>query len=691
MGKVENRSFHRFRLRFGVYGFAVMSLLFQSFHLCWSLNEEGLTLLKFRERVVNDPFGALSNWDDHKEDINPCFWLGVECSDGKVIALNLEDLCLEGTLAPELKNLVHIKSINLRNNSFTGTIPQGLGGLEELEVLDLGYNNFCGPLPSDLGSNLSLGILLLDNNKHLGTLSPEIYRLQLLSEFQVDENQLSNTAEGSLSNKESFSCDAVQVKDSRGRRELQGSASQAQLTFEGRVAQAILPLDPPSAPPPPTNNLIPSPVPSPATQNPVTPSPLPGVSISNNETSPPPPLSKSNNGTSPPPFFRAPPKETPPEVPEELPPPQASSNQQKKDKKSSSVGVVVGASVAAAVFVIALAVGIYLWINNKATVKPWATGLSGQLQKAFVTGVPKLKRSELEVSCEDFSNVIGYSPVGPVYKGTLSSGVEIAVNIISVKSSKDWSVALETQFRKKIDTLSKINHKNFVNLIGYCEEEEPFSRMMVFEYAPNGTVFEHLHDEEFEHLNWRMRTRIAMGMAYCLEYLHEQNTPLIQLNLTSSAVNLTEDYAAKISECSLQNEIVADERICTSGHLLNTSSGGPESQIYSFGLVLLELMTGRIPHSAENGLLEEWAIQYLRLDKPLKDLVDPTLTSFQEEQLEQIGQLLRSCLHSNSEQRPTMKLITSRLRLITGITPDEAIPRLSPLWWAELEIASEGR
>lgn len=133
MGKVENRSFHRLRLRFGVYGFAVMSLLFQSFHLCWSLNEEGkwdgfsctglmalaiklflifcfwwkfrggvwrvfwvdlygfiwagLTLLKFRERVVNDPFGALSNWDDHKEDINPCFWLGVECSDGKVIAL----------------------------------------------------------------------------------------------------------------------------------------------------------------------------------------------------------------------------------------------------------------------------------------------------------------------------------------------------------------------------------------------------------------------------------------------------------------------------------------------------------------------------------------------------------------------------------------------------------------------------
>ncbi|XP_022146863.1 probable inactive receptor-like protein kinase At3g56050 [Momordica charantia] len=668
MGEVENRNFHRFRNRLRVYGVVVVSLLFQSFHLCWSLNEEGLTLLKFRERVVNDPFGALSNWNDHKEDINPCFWLGVECSDGKVVALNLKDLCLEGTLAPELKNLVHLKSIILRNNSFTGTIPEGIGGLEELEVLDLGYNDFCGALPADLGSNLSLGILLLDNNKHLGGLSPEIYQLQLLSEFQIDENQLSNTAQGSLGNKESVSCDAVQIKETSARRQLRGPATLARSINQPEATQSPgISLTPPSlAPPPPNNTAV-------------------VIAPKGNET---------DNGTisvpSPPQFSPPPPQfALPPPPPSETSPP-AESNKSTSGK-GPNVGVVAGVSIGAAIFVIALVVGIYLWTSHKATVRPWATGLSGQLQKAFVTGVPKLKRSELEVSCEDFSNVIGYSPIGPVYKGTLSSGVEIAVNIISVKSSKDWSMALETQFRKKIDTLSKLNHKNFVNLIGYCEEEEPFSRMMVFEYAPNGTLFEHLHDEEFEHLNWRMRLRIAMGMAYCLEYLHEPNTPLIQLNLTSSAINLTEDYAAKVAECSLQNEIVADEWTCASRYLLNTSSGGPESQIYSFGLVLLELMTGKIPHSAENGSLEEWAIQYLRLDKPLKELVDPTLASFQEEQLEQIGQLLRSCLHSNPVQRPAMKLITARLRSVTGITPDEAIPKLSPLWWAELEIASEAR
>ncbi|KAI7745080.1 hypothetical protein M8C21_013552 [Ambrosia artemisiifolia] len=108
-------------------------------------------------------------------------------------------------------------------------------------------------------------------------------------------------------------------------------------------------------------------------------------------------------------------------------------------------------------------------------------------------GVPSLQRLELVTACEDFSNIIGTMLDGTVYKGTLSSGVEIAVTSTAITSTKDWNKKLESQFRNKIETLSKVNHKNFVNLIGYCEEQKPFTRMMVFEYAPNGTLFEHLH------------------------------------------------------------------------------------------------------------------------------------------------------------------------------------------------------
>ncbi|MCH98263.1 putative LRR receptor-like serine/threonine-protein kinase, partial [Trifolium medium] len=221
---------------------------------------------------------------------------------------------------------------------------------------------------------------------------------------------------------------------------------------------------------------------------------------------------------------------------------------------------IVAGIVGGAVFILISIIVVYLFKTNKvATVKPWATGLSGQLQKAFVTGVPKLKRSELVAACEDFSNVIGTSPIGQVFKGTLSSGVEIAVASVTTTSLKDWSKTSEVQFRKKIDTLSKMNHKNFVNLIGYCEEDEPFTRMVVFEYAPNGTLFEHLHIKEAEHLDWGTRLRVAIGTAYCLQHMHQLDPPFAHSDLNSSSVQLTDDYAAKISDLSFLSEITSDD------------------------------------------------------------------------------------------------------------------------------------
>jgi serine/threonine protein kinase len=122
--------------------------------------------------------------------------------------------------------------------------------------------------------------------------------------------------------------------------------------------------------------------------------------------------------------------------------------------------------------------------------------------------------------------VIGSSSECILYKGTLSSGVEIAVVSTSADSAKDWSDSSEEQFKNKvtcngqislvssplyaycccilsayrsllfqISVLSKVSHKNLMNLLGYCTCDEPFTRMMVFEYAPCGSLFEHLHSE----------------------------------------------------------------------------------------------------------------------------------------------------------------------------------------------------
>jgi len=323
------------------------------------------------------------------------------------------------------------------------------------------------------------------------------------------------------------------------------------------------------------------------------------------------------------------------------------------------------------------------------TVRPWATGLSGQLQKAFVTGVPALKRSELQAACEDFSNVIGSMSEYMMYKGTLSSGVEIAVVSTTKNSAKEWSKHCETQFRKKITSLSRVNHKNFVNLLGYCQEEQPFTRMMVFEYAPNGTLFEHLHVREDGHLDWPTRLRVAVGIGYCLEHMHQLNPPEILGTLDTSTIYLTDDFAAKIADVFF----CPDEASSATKEMASLQSpalSDRESVVYSYGMVLLEIMSGRFTAS-DGGLLEGWAASFLRGERQLRDVMDPGLsrnTPLPAETVNRLDSVIRSCTDREARRRPAMTEVARRLREITAMPPDAATPRVSPLWWAELEIVS---
>ena len=191
--------------------------------------------------------------------------------------------------------------------------------------------------------------------------------------------------------------------------------------------------------------------------------------------------------------------------------------------------------------------------------------------------------------------------------------------------------------------------------------------------------------KEAEHLDWGTRLRVAMGMAYCLQHMHQLDPPMAHSNLNSQAVQLTDDYAAKVADLSFLKEIVSTETKAGARKHTDIALG---SNVYSFGLTLLEMVTGRLPYSVDTGALEDWTSHYLQGDRPLKEMVDPTLASFQEEQLEEIVALIKSCVHPDPEQRATMKEVSDRLRGITKIIPEAAVPKLSPLWWAELEISS---
>nr|DAD21239.1 TPA_asm: hypothetical protein HUJ06_022702 [Nelumbo nucifera] len=189
--------------------------------------------------------------------------------------------------------------------------------------------------------------------------------------------------------------------------------------------------------------------------------------------------------------------------------------------------------------------------------------------------------------------------------------------------------------------------------------------------------------KEFEHLDWNARMRIIMEISYCLQYMHHDlNQPVAYSNLQSSSVYLTDNHAAKIGEVCLtidarfkSETFVEDE----SEHSKLPPLVDLETNVYSFGMLLIEIISGKLQCSEEGPLLN-WASKYLDDKCNISKMVDPTLKSFKNDELDIICE--------DPMQRPTMREVTSKLREVIAISPEAATPRLSPLWWAELEILS---
>ncbi|KAI5005940.1 hypothetical protein ZWY2020_033183 [Hordeum vulgare] len=636
------------------------------------LNGEGLALLELRARVEEDPHRVFDDWDPM--DGNPCSWSGVQCSDGKVEILNLTGHELAGTLAPEIGSLQRLRSLLLPKNNFHGQIPRDFGGLSALEVLDLSANNLDGTIPKELGTMPLLKQLSLHNNQFQ----------EGVSSFNIQDGAAKQTC--CLSRKlgcwlgsqnwisfnvlrEKYCNNLPSFTESHIMQNLQSLASAMHRRLLGEAGN------------------LPA---------------LSGNTDPGNSTGIERPADVLSLGTGSFPAFPKPDGQIlMPSVPESVENVDAATPKQvpaavtqSADKESSDAKYGIWTYVLiflAAILLISLIIAPILVCRKRGdgSIAPWKTGLSGQLRKAFVTGVPKLNRPELEAACEDFSNILNAQPSCTVFKGTLSSGVEICVVSTSISSINEWSKSSETFFRKKIDTLSRVNHKNFVNLLGYCIENKPFMRMMVYEYAPNGTLSEHLHLKVFEDLDWAARMRIIMGLAYCLQYMHHELDPPVAINdIRSDAIFMTDDYAAKIADVGMWKEVAdrakAAKQDCSSRSELPPDLAG---SVFCFGTLALEIISGKLPEPNDHDPTCIWAAEHLKA-KNYGELVDTVLEEHKANELEAVCEVIEECTDPDPAQRPAMRDVTGKLREVLGVSPEAAAPRLSPLWWAELELLS---
>ncbi|CAN6476982.1 unnamed protein product [Victoria cruziana] len=313
-----------------------------------------------------------------------------------------------------------------------------------------------------------------------------------------------------------------------------------------------------------------------------------------------------------------------------------------------------------------------------------SSSMGSSMSMSLVSSVAPCKLSvkafslaELERATDGFSyvRVLGEGGFGRVYHGILDDGTEVAVKVLTKDNQNG-----DREFISEVEMLTRLHHRNLVKLIGICIEEH--NRCLVYELVPNGSVESHLHgaDKQNAPLDWDARMKIALGAARGLAYLHEDSNPrVIHRDFKASNVLLENDFTPKVSDFGLAREAsdgsqhistrvmgtfgyVAPEYAMT-GHLL------VKSDVYSYGVVLLELLSGRKPVDMSKPPGQEnlvtWARPLLTSQEGLERLVDPSMTGkYNFDNMARVAAIASMCVHPEVSQRPFMGEVVQALKLV---------------------------
>ncbi|XP_047330621.1 probable receptor-like protein kinase At1g80640 isoform X2 [Impatiens glandulifera] len=273
------------------------------------------------------------------------------------------------------------------------------------------------------------------------------------------------------------------------------------------------------------------------------------------------------------------------------------------------------------------------------------------------------------------NNVIGKGRFGHVYKACFNSSLSAAV-----KTFEHGDFDAQKEFQKEVDWLSKIQHHNIVSLLGYCIHGQ--TRILVYEMMHNGSLDFHLHGpSQGSALTWHVRMKIALDIARGLEFLHENCHPVvIHRDIKSSNILLDLNFNAKISHFGLaisggttnKNNVKLPET--TPGYVapeyLSEGKLTDKSDVYAFGIILLELLMGRRPVEETSEFIVNWqAMPQLTDRTKLPKIVDPVIQNTMDvKHLYQVAAVAVLCVQQEPSYRP---LITDVLHSLIPLVPLE--------------------
>ncbi|KAM1909300.1 hypothetical protein ACFX13_038072 [Malus domestica] len=275
-------------------------------------------------------------------------------------------------------------------------------------------------------------------------------------------------------------------------------------------------------------------------------------------------------------------------------------------------------------------------------------------------------------------NLIGEGGFGRVYKGRLDAG-----QVVAIKQLNHDGVQGFQEFIVEVLMLSLLHHTNLVTLIGYCTDGD--QRLLIYEYMPRGSLEDHLFDLSpgQEPLSWDTRIKIAVGAARGLEYLHcKANPPVIYRDLKSANILLDDEFNPKLSDFGLAKLAPVGDKTHVSTRVMGTYGYcAPEyamsgkltlkSDIYSLGVVMLELITGKkaIDCSKRPGEqnLVSWSHPFLKDRRKFVQLVDPLLQGrFPVRCLHHAIAITAMCLQEQPTFRPLITDIVVALEYLAS-------------------------
>ncbi|GLU22944.1 hypothetical protein SLE2022_389800 [Rubroshorea leprosula] len=612
---------------------------------------------------------------------SPLKWLDVSSNQftGEIPASlcekdELEELLMiknefSGQIPASLSECRSLTRVRLGFNKLSGEVPAGFWGLPHVYLLELVDNSFSGPIAKTIANAGNLSLLIISRNEFNGSIPEEIGFLQNLIQFSGGENSFSGLLPASIVNLTDLGILDLHRNQLSG--ELpSGTESWKKLnelnlasnSFSGKIPDGIGSL-----------------------------SVLNYLDLSNNQLSGEIPtelqklklnqLNLSNNrlsGELPPLFNKEMYKNSflgNPGLCGEF---TGSCNGRNKDRNRGFVWLLRSIFVLAAVVLIVGVVWFYLKYRS------FKKGRAMDKPKWTLMSFHKLGFSEKEIlDSLDEDNVIGTGSSGKVYKVVLSNGEAVAVKKLwgglkkgyeSEDLEKGQAQTHDDGFQAEVETLGKIRHKNIVKLWCCCTTRD--SKLLVYEYMPNGSLGDLLHGSKGGLLEWPTRYKILVDAAEGISYLHHDCVPpIVHRDVKSNNILLDGDFGARVADFGVAKVVDATGKGPKSMSVIAGSCGyiAPEyaytlrvnekSDIYSFGVVILELVTGRLPVDPEFGEkdLVKWVCTTLD-QKGMDHILDPKLDScFKEEicKVLNIGLLCTSPLPIN---RPSMRRVVKMLQ-----------------------------